>query len=245
MPQILPTAQRVLQVFEMYAQERRPLSNSEMARLLGLADSSCSDLLYTLRMSGYLLRAPKTRLFHPTARLLDVAQQIASADPLQIFATEALDMLSRQSGESSMCGHLEGNSVRIYACKESPRALRYVLKPGALAEIHTSAMGKALLGAMDEKACNELIEQLPLTEVTPKSITDKTAFKREIAEGRDRHYYITDGEGNESVSAIGIAGYVGGQLTAISLVGPARRMRENMKTNTDIMKQAWEDLFAT
>ena len=83
MPQIIPTAQRVLQVFEVYARERRPLTNSEMARMLDLADSSCSDLLYTLRQAGYLLRTPKSRYFHPTGRLLDVAQGIAAADPLQ------------------------------------------------------------------------------------------------------------------------------------------------------------------
>ena len=119
MPQIIPTAQRVLQVFEVYARERRPLTNSEMARMLDLADSSCSDLLYTLRQAGYLLRTPKSRYFHPTGRLLDVAQGIAAADPLQAFAGEALEILTRQSGESSMCGLLDGNKVKIYASQES------------------------------------------------------------------------------------------------------------------------------
>src|SRR5690606_19629801 len=106
MPQILPTAQRVLQVFEVYARERRPLSNSELARPPGLADRRCSAVLYTLRQAGYLPRAPTSRFFQPTARLPDVAKGIAAAAPMQIFAAEALEILSRQSGESSMCAHL-------------------------------------------------------------------------------------------------------------------------------------------
>lgn len=243
MPQILPTAQRVLQVFEVYASEKRPLSNSEMARLLGLADSSCSDLLYTLRQAGYLLRAPKTRFFHPTGKLLDIAQGIAASDPMQIFASEALEILSRQSGESSMCAQLDGNQVKIFACQESPRALRFVLKPGTLVGLHVSALGKALLGTMDEKTRNALIDSLPMEAVTDQSIVDKAVLLEQLKEGQDKQYYFTKNEGNEGVFAMGIAGYVGGQLTAISLVGPTSRMEQNFDENVEILLKARTEFF--
>ncbi|RYE40968.1 MAG: IclR family transcriptional regulator, partial [Hyphomicrobiales bacterium] len=180
MPQIIPTAQRVLQVFEIYAREGRPLTNSEMARFLDLADSSCSDLLYTLRQAGYLLRTPKSRYFHPTGRLLDVAQGITAADPLQSFATEALEVLTRQSGESSMCGLLDGNKVKIYASQESPRALRYVLQPGTTLELQITALGKALLGAMDAAERNATIETLSFEKITADSITNPAALRAQI-----------------------------------------------------------------
>lgn len=214
-----------------------------MARLLGLADSSCSDLLYTLRLAGYLLRAPKTRFFHPTARLLDVAKGIAAADPMQIFAAEALEILSRQSGESSMCAHLDGNRVQIFACQESPRALRYVLKPGTVVDIHTSALGKALLGTIDDKAREALIDSLDLTPTTSKSIVDKDVLRAQIIESRDKKFFYTKDEGNEGVFAIGIAGYVGGQLTAISLVGPTSRMEQNFDANVEILLKARVEFF--
>ena len=214
-----------------------------MARLLGLADNSCSDLLYTLRQAGYLLRAPKTRFFHPTARLLDVAKDIATTDPLQVFAAEALEILSRQSGESSMCGHLDGNRLQIFACQESPRALRYVLKPGTMVDLHTSAMGKALLGTMNEKARDALIETLPMAAVTSKSIVDKDVLRTQLVDGREKKYYFTKDEGNEGVFAIGIAGYVGGQLTAMSLVGPTSRMEKNFDANVEILLKARTEFF--
>ncbi len=98
MPQILPTAQRVLQVFEVYARERRPLTNSEMARFLDLADSSCSDLLYTLRQAGYLLRTPKSRYFHPTGRLLDVSRyESRSAGARRALRIDVQSKLRRQA----------------------------------------------------------------------------------------------------------------------------------------------------
>ena len=186
MPQIIPTAQRVLQVFEVYARERRPLTNSEMARMLDLADSSCSDLLYTLRQAGYLLRTPKSRYFHPTGRLLDVAQGIAAADPLQAFAGEALEILTRQSGESSMCGLLDGNKVKIYASQESPRALRYVVQPGTTFALHVAAMGKALLGEMGEAERNALIDTMQFEHVTASSIADAATLRAQIEAQREQ-----------------------------------------------------------
>lgn len=243
MPQILPTAERALQIFEIYARERRPLSNSEMARMLGIADSSCSDLLYTLRQAGYLLRSPKTRLFYATGRMLDIARQITGADPLQTFASEALEILSRQSGESSMCAYADGAQARIFACEESPRALRYVLKPGTLVDLHTSAMGKALLGNMDEKSREALIASLPMRQATDRTIVDKDELRRQIEEGIRNKYYVTRGEGNESVGAVGIAGHVGGQLIAIALVGPTARMDKNFDANVEILLKARAEFF--
>lgn len=243
MPQILPTAQRVLQVFEVYARERRPLTNSEMARFLDLADSSCSDLLYTLRQAGYLLRTPKSRYFHPTGRLLDVAQGISAADPLQSFASEALEILTRQSGESSMCGLLDGNKVKIYASQESPRALRYVVQPGTTFDLQVAALGKALLGEMDPAERNALIDTLPFEHVTASSITDPGTLRAQIESQQAKHYFNSRDEGNEGVSAVGIAGRVGGQLTALSIVGPTHRMDANMQKYVQIILDARAEFF--
>ncbi len=243
MPQIIPTAQRVLQVFEVYARERRPLTNSEMARFLELADSSCSDLLYTLRQAGYLLRTPKSRYFHPTGRLLDVAQGIAAADPLQAFAAEALEILTRQSGESSMCGLLDGNRVKIYASQESPRALRYVLQPGTNVDLHVSALGKSLLGAMDATERNAMIDTLSFEQATADSIPDAQTLRAQIEAQLEKKYFTTRNEGNEGVYAIGIAGRVGGHLTALSIVGPTYRVEENLEKYIKIILDARAEFF--
>ncbi|MDN3988865.1 IclR family transcriptional regulator [Zwartia vadi] len=243
MPQSLPTAERTLQVFEIYAKEKRPLSNSEMARLLGVADSSCSDLLHTLRLAGYLLRAPKTRLFHPTGRLFDIAQQINAADPLQTFAAEALEILCRKSGESAMCGVLDGNNARVIAYQESPRALRYVLKPGTRIELHTTALGKALLGTLDDKSREMVLASLKMDPITIKSIQNKEELRSQLEKGRIDGYYSNFGEGNEAVGAVGIAGHVGGQLVAISIVGPLNRMEKNSSQNIDVLLNAKKEFF--
>lgn len=246
MPQIIPTAQRALQVFEIFAREQRALTNSEMARYLDLADSSCSDLLFTLRQAGFLLRTPKSRHFHPTGRLLSIGQGIAATDSLQIFASEALEILTRQSGESAMCGHIDGNKVKIFSCKESARALRYVLRPGTVLEVQSTSLGKALLGAMDLDERNRLIDDLPMIAITTKTITERAALRAEIdAASRGSKCFIAKEEGGEGVFAIAIAGKVGDRLTAFSIVGPAHRVSKNVDACIKILTELRAEFFAS
>jgi len=243
MPQLIPTAQRVMQVFEVFARERRPLTNSEMARYLNLADSSCSDLLHTLRHAGYLLRTPRSRFFHPTGRLIDIAQVIAGADHFRAFAAEALEMLTRQSGETSMCGHIDGDKVKIFACQESARALRYVLRPGATPNLHSTALGKALLGSMDPNERDATIDALPMESNTPLTITDRALLRADVELGVQRKWFLAKDEGGEGVCAIGIAGRVDDRLAAFSIVGPTHRFEKNLESYTDIMIAARAEIF--
>lgn len=243
MPQLVPTAQRALQVFEAFARERRPLTNSELARFLDLADSSCSDLLYTLREAGYLLRTPKSRFFYPTPRLHDVSQRIAATDPLQTFATEALEILSKRTGETSMCGYLEGTAIKIFACQQSSRALRYVLEPGTVVGVHSTALGKAILGAMPQAERDALIDALPMDGVTESTIQDRQVLRDEITAGIARQCFMAKEEGGEGVMALGIAGLAGDRLTALSVVGPTHRLQRAAEEYLQILVEARKEFF--
>lgn len=243
MPQLNPTAQRTFQVFEAFARERRPLTNSELARFLDLADSSCSDLLFTLREAGYLMRSPRSRQFYPTTRLHEIAVRIAAVDMLQAFAAEALETLSKRTGETSMCGHLEGLQVRIFACHESSRALRYVLQPGTAVDIHATALGKALLGAVPPTERRALIDALPMTTRTPATIRDRGLLGRQVAAGVRRRWFMARNEGAEGVMALAIAGVVGERVTALSVVGPTHRLAQNLDDYVRILLEARAEFF--
>lgn len=243
MPQIVPTAQRAMQVFEAFARERRPLTNSELARILDLADSSCSDLLHTLREAGYLLRTPKSRYFYPTTRLRDVAQRISATDPLHVFATEALEILSRRTGETSMCGYLDGTGIKIFACQESSRALRYVLQPGTMVDVNSTALGKAILGAMPPAEREALIDILPMRAATSGSMQDRDALRQDVTAGIERGWFMAKDEGAEGVTALGIAGRVDDRLAALSVVGPTQRLEKNLDTYVQVLTQARGEFF--
>ncbi|MGR4871434.1 IclR family transcriptional regulator [Variovorax sp. LARHSF232] len=243
MPQTVPAAQRAMQVFEAFARERRPLAHSELAQALDLAGSSCSDLVHTLIEAGYLLRTPKGRLLYPTSRLGDLVQRFSSTDPLLTFAAEALELLSKRSGETSMGGYLDRDKVKIFACQESPRALRYVLRPGTEVDVHSTALGKAILGTLAPTERNTLIDLLPMTQTTSHSIQDRDLLRKDIEEGVKNGVFIAREEGAEGVTAIGIAGKINDRVTALSLVGPAPRMEKRLGEYVAILLQARGEFF--
>ena len=50
----MKTADRTLDIFEAFAEAKRPLSLSEIARMIDSPVSSCHGLLRTLQKSGYM-----------------------------------------------------------------------------------------------------------------------------------------------------------------------------------------------
>ena len=157
MPAFVPAAARTLSIIEAFAREQRELSNSEIAALLDIADSSSSDLLYTLHELGYVMRTARTRRFYPTERLIAAARAIAEHDPLDVAIREAIELLSRRTGETALCGRLDGSKVNVAGIQEGSYALRYIQSTGTRIAIHLSALGRALLSTLPEEDAMELL----------------------------------------------------------------------------------------
>ena len=173
MPTLIPAAGRTMAVFEAFAREKKELSNSELARLLSLADSSCSDLLHTLHTLGYLMCTSRSRRFYPTGRLLETARQISDNDPMVTVAQEAVEQLADKVNETAFFGVIDRGLGKLAAVQPSRQPQRYILEVGQRVSLHGSALGKALLGAMPRDAVIELLKERKLRPFTPKTITSR------------------------------------------------------------------------
>jgi DNA-binding IclR family transcriptional regulator len=214
-------------IFETFARERRELSNSELARLISLPESSCSDLLHTLQDIGYLMRTARSRRFYPTARLLAAAKDIARNDPISAMGAEALELLTEKTGETAFCGMLGRGHVKIIATHEGRHELRYVLNAGAKVGLHVSALGKSLLALLPEEEIREQLSLKPLQATTASTVTDRAALQKQIASVRQRGWAEVNGEGIEGVSALAVAGQIGDERFSVSIAGPTDRMLRN------------------
>ena len=125
MPAFVTAAARALTIFEIFAHERRELSNAELAKLLQVAESSASDLLYTLVEPGYLVRTERSRRFYPSPRLHALGLSIAENDPVARICNDTLDQLSERTGETAISGNLGSHHVEISGLRQSKHHLRY------------------------------------------------------------------------------------------------------------------------
>jgi DNA-binding IclR family transcriptional regulator len=65
----IKSADRVLEIFEMFSEERQFVTVMDVARTLDVPQSSTSEILGSLVRSGYLYRDRSARTFRPTARV--------------------------------------------------------------------------------------------------------------------------------------------------------------------------------
>jgi len=215
-------------LFEIFAREKRELSNSDVARMLDVPESSASDLLFTLHQLGYLMRTGKTRRFYPTGRLVTVAGSITDNDPMHAVANEAVELLSTKTqGETSFFGRLDNGAVRVLAVQQGTHALRYVLNVGERIGLHASAMGKAILSLLPPEDAARHLRARPLRAATHKTITDVAVLEKQIAAIRRTQIARVDSEGTDGVTALAIGGTIGSEPVAFSCAGPAERVNGN------------------
>ncbi|MFV3126175.1 IclR family transcriptional regulator [Niveispirillum sp. KHB5.9] len=223
----VPAAARTLAVFETFARERRELSKSELARLLDLPESSCSDLLNSLLAIGYVARTATSRRYYPTGRLMSAASAIAQNDPLGAFSTEAATLLAERSGETSAVGVIDDGAAKVLALNEGTHRLRYVVAAGHRASLHATSLGKALLGMLDEAEVARLLRLRPLKSFSPATKTNPRDIEDELAMSRERGWYTANEEGGDGISSLAVSADFGFGPLALSLIGPTDRVAAN------------------
>lgn len=244
MPVQIPAASRAMAVFEVFAREKRDLSNSEMAKLLAVADSSCSDLLHTLHSLGYLMRTTRTRRFYPTGRLFETARQIAESDPLTRLAQEAVRRLTDATNETAFFGVLELQAVRVAAVAQSRLPLRYILDVGERVALHASALGKALLGVLPEDEARARLEAIRRPAVTRSTVVDIEPLMAQMARGREQGWYEAHDEGTPGVTALAVPARLDERPVAISVAGPTERIEKHRESYLAALRDVRDCLLA-
>lgn len=223
-PESVKTAARTLSLFETFAEAQAPLSLTDLAKRIDTPISSCHALVKTLQSLGYVYVLEQKKRVYPTKRLLQVAQAIASHDPLLESVSPILSELRDQLGETVILGKRQGNSVVYLEVIEGTHTVRYAARPGDAKPLHSSAIGKAMLGQVPGKRLASLLDELPLTSVTANTLTDRERLLDDIKTSDQRGYFMTRGENVEDVMALAIARRVHGETLGLAIAGPIERM---------------------
>ena len=177
------TALRVIEIIEIYAREKRPLSLSELARLTDVPLSSCLALIRTLTDLGYLYETGRRQGYYPTSRLLAMAQSIARADPVLDRVYPRLSALREATQETVVFAKLDGEGRVVYLdVLDSPHTIRYVAMAGEFREAHANSLGKALLSTLTPEARRALLARRPMTRYNARTLVTVEAIEAELAQ---------------------------------------------------------------
>jgi IclR family transcriptional regulator, acetate operon repressor len=231
------SAGRTMELFEAFARAQTPLSLSEIARALGAPASSCFNLIRALEARGYLYLVEPKRLY-PTHRLFEIARTIAAREPWIDLMEPILTALRDDTRETVILGKRQGNRVIYLEVFEGPQTIRYSARAGDLKPLHSSSIGKAMLGMVESVDLAELLKNLPLNQVTKATITNRQKLIADLARSRRRGFFMTVGENVADVTAIATGLRLNSEVYGIAIAGPMSRMRENLAEHVSALKTA-------
>jgi IclR family transcriptional regulator, acetate operon repressor len=218
--------EKALDIFEAIGSEPQGISQADLSARLKVPRTTLYRLLASLVARGLVRRDPVRRVYLLGFKCFELARQAHSSGDLVAASASELRGLRDLTGETAYLGIAEGYEILSLERFDGAHSERSNAALGQRKPMHCTSQGKAILAAMTEAKRDQLIREMPLKAVTPKTIVDRRRLVAEIRVSTARGYSIDDEEIVEGIRCVGAAiidsdGIVRG---AISVAGPAWRM---------------------
>lgn len=232
---------RVLSILEAVAGAEPPPTQVEVARAVGLAKSTVSDVLAALRNLGYV--EVVGRQYRAGPQLIALGHATTKLSQLRLRLRRTLERLATESGETVLLWVETGateDAVGELTCVdfvESKNLIRYVPQPG-FQPMYPSAAGRVLIAFTGRDA--SFLRPPLLAQRTPYTVVDTALIDKDLAAVRARGYAVSRNEGIEGLASIAAPVFEadGGLAGTVALCGPSERFKHPAKHLWPAMKEA-------
>ncbi|WP_233835508.1 IclR family transcriptional regulator [Paraburkholderia sp. ZP32-5] len=221
---------RALSIFEAFEAACRPLALSELAEASDMPVSTSHGVVRVMIERGYLYVTGRRKELYPTRRLVDMALTIAAHDPFLERIEPQLLALREATSETVIVGKRQGDQIVYLVVYEGPQTIRYSAPAGARKPLHSTSIGKAMLGELDDASLAAWLASAELNAITGHTLTAADAIANDIAESKRRGYFLTRGESVSDVFAVAMPVHLNREVLGIAVAGPRYRM-ENALDN--------------
>lgn len=238
------SAQRVLELLEFFAEERRPASVGEVAQAQGWPQSSTSVLLRCLAEAGYFDHDPRAGMYVPNVRLALATGWIATHLYSEQSLLRMMERLRDDTGHTVMIGTRRGSQVRYLHVLQATREGRFTAKSGSLRPLFRSAAGKMLLTLLPEREIAALLRKVNVTEPDAAHRREFAAVCREVEAARLVGYALSLGTSVAGAAALAVLLPVarGQEPMTLSLGGPLKEVERDKARLLKALRAAVEPL---
>ena len=210
-------------------EEQGPIGVTEIAREVGVSKGTAYNHLATLGDNELVVKDDDDR-YHLALRVVDVAHHAKSRVPILGLVTPEVAKLAEKSGEAAQFIVEEHGVGVCLDIAHSENAVKTPVHVGSRVGLHHTAAGKAILAHLPLERVEEIVERRGLPAKTDDTITETGALLDQLERISKRGIAFDHGEtipGLVGVSAP-ITGQDGTVRGALSIVGPASRLDEDM-----------------
>ncbi|ELK55138.1 ArcR family transcription regulator [Haloferax sp. BAB-2207] len=191
-----------------------------------MGKSAVHNHLTTLQKHGYVLKDGDD--YRVGLKFLEVGGHSRKSMEVYQVAEPEVKSLAADTGElANLLVEEQGMGVYLMRAKGDD-AVDLDTYAGLRTNLHTTALGKAILANLPESRVDEIIERHGLEQKTPKSIGTRQELFQVLEGVRERGYAIDDGERLEGLRCLAapIKSSSGEVLGAISVSAPASRVSD-------------------
>lgn len=228
MKQAYPGTQAVLRAVRLlkaFTPARPTRALADLSREVGLNRSTAYRLLTALESEGLLEQDAETDGWRLGPAVVTLGSTALGSADLREMARPELVALARATRETATLEVRAGDAVVVLDEAMGPHVVGSTPSVGERWPMHATSTGKAILAHLPEADLEELLSRR-LAAVTPRTITDPAALRRELARIRDRGYTTAVEELETGYVAVAapVWGTSGRLLGALSVGGPKTRL---------------------
>ncbi|MFD2238077.1 IclR family transcriptional regulator domain-containing protein [Aureimonas populi] len=201
-PEYLELLARALRLIVLFNAEHREMTLNELAALSGMPRSSVRRVVLTLETLG--MAEQNDRYFRLTPRVLTLAAAYLRSNSFADKLQPITDHVSARVGEACSVAVLDGDEAVMIVRTAPRRIVTVALEIGLRLPAYCSAVGRVLLGGMDEAELDAYLARLQPRKMTPATVTDKAALKARVTGDRAQGYSLVDHEAEQGFRSLAV-----------------------------------------
>lgn len=239
--------ERGFKLLEAVASHPGGVSLADLSKGVGLHNSTTFHLVKTMVSLGYIRQSPETKRYHVGRMIFGLAAASRSESEMVAMAMPIIEELADLTGESAHIGMMTGNKIVIAARVSGGAAFQMQERTGGVRPGHATALGKVLLARLTEAQLDRYFEANPLTQLTPKTITDPQRMREELRQVRAAGLAYDDGEFNVEARCVAapVTDFLGETVAAIGISAPIWRLTlQSLQEKSSLVLKAAAQLSA-
>ena len=219
---------RNIDVLQLIADAPRPPSLTDIIDSSELTRPTLYRVLAALEAELLVVQLPDKR-YSLGPRLISLAKNALANNDIRQIARTDLERLGDKTGETVHLAIPSGTQMMIMDKIESREVVRMASVIGMLVPFHTTGVGKAFLVGLKPQKLADLINRLPLEQITSFTTTDPDRLQEKIVNAQKDGFIIDDQENENGIVCYGapILNTHGDPVAGVSVSTPSFRLNKD------------------
>lgn len=203
-----------------------PATVRDIAERTGVTKPAVYRILHTLEERNFVMRDENRREYILGEFLTGISKKQDQLLNLPRVIAPYMLALLKKFDETVNLGVLDGNKIKYLHSLESSQRLRSSNPQEEKDNVHSTALGKALLATLNDAELKKIVQKLDLKAQTDRTITTEKGLISAIHRSKKIGFSIDDQENEFGARCVAVAvvDKAGNALCALSITGPSSRM---------------------